>query len=55
LLYEEPGIEHGFAADGVLHPEQEFLSINECNAFIAGAATLRKTSTCAAIEPGRRK
>ena len=34
LLYEEPGIEHGLAADRVLHPEQKFLGINKRDAFI---------------------
>ena len=34
LLYEEPGIEHGLAADRVLHPEQKFLGINERDAVI---------------------
>jgi hypothetical protein len=33
LLYEKPGIEHGLAADRVLHPEQKFLGINERDAF----------------------
>jgi hypothetical protein len=34
LFYEEPGIEHGLAADRVVHPEQKFLGINERDAFI---------------------
>src|SRR5215469_16197288 len=34
LFYEEPGIEHCFAANRVLDPEQKFLGINERHALV---------------------
>ena len=34
FFYDVPGVEHGPAADGILHPEQKFLGINERDALI---------------------